>query len=251
LRLWDHCPPAAWLGLSQLHTLRGVSLVDVPAAAIAAALPQLHTLHLYQESRVEFPVAAFFDELLPRLRSFHLEGRWPKTKLGTEMADILPLPRLEDLKWRSWGMCLPRGFVGARPSTLDTSEVPLTAWLQVADGANPDPPTVTSPLARVRVLTLSLGPTPPEAPLMALLLREAPQLRQLTFRGHVSADLRWVVEDTFAPAGVVHQRLRHVAVTGEYPDRDVSVPRGCGVRLRERHFPRLRRLTVDDQEYPV
>jgi hypothetical protein len=44
-----YCPPAAWLHLSQLHTLRGVSFADVPAAAIAAALPRLHTLHLNHE----------------------------------------------------------------------------------------------------------------------------------------------------------------------------------------------------------
>jgi hypothetical protein len=42
---WHGCPPAAWLGLSQLHTLRGVGLPDIPAAAIATALPRLHTLH--------------------------------------------------------------------------------------------------------------------------------------------------------------------------------------------------------------
>jgi hypothetical protein len=36
--------PSVWLGLSQLHTLRGVDLRQVSIAAIAAALPRLHTL---------------------------------------------------------------------------------------------------------------------------------------------------------------------------------------------------------------
>jgi hypothetical protein len=56
---WIDCPPAAWLGLSQLHTLRGVSLAAVPAATIAAALPRLHTLHLNNDRDVASSVAAF------------------------------------------------------------------------------------------------------------------------------------------------------------------------------------------------
>jgi hypothetical protein len=39
--------PNAWLGLSQLHTLRGVDLCVVSVATIAAALPRLHTLDAY------------------------------------------------------------------------------------------------------------------------------------------------------------------------------------------------------------
>jgi hypothetical protein len=40
-RCWSMCPTAAWLGLSQLHTLRGISFSVAPAATIAAALPLL------------------------------------------------------------------------------------------------------------------------------------------------------------------------------------------------------------------
>jgi hypothetical protein len=39
--------PAVWLALSQLHTLRHVSFHQVSAAAIAVALPRLHTLTAY------------------------------------------------------------------------------------------------------------------------------------------------------------------------------------------------------------
>jgi hypothetical protein len=72
---WTDCPPAAWLGLSQLHTLRGVSLSVVPAAAIAAALPRLHTLHLnhqYEESgfSVDARTARMLIRRMSRRHSF-------------------------------------------------------------------------------------------------------------------------------------------------------------------------------------
>jgi hypothetical protein len=86
---WRNCPLAAWLGLSQLHTLRGVSLTTIPAAVIAAALPRLHTLHVNNEHG-EFAVAAFYDELLPRLRSFGAQYGWPKTNEGTEVVHVPP-----------------------------------------------------------------------------------------------------------------------------------------------------------------
>jgi hypothetical protein len=242
---WWGCPPAAWLGLSQLHTLRGVSLRDVPAAAIAASLPRLHTLHLCHGAvDVDFSVAAFFDELLPRLRSFHLEGPWPETSHAPESANVRPLPLLEDLRW--W--CrrvnnIPRQFMGARPSTLDASDVDLVEWLQAAVNAGPDPRGVTSPLARVRALTLNLRGAPPDTPFMALLLRATPQLRQLTFGVFHRDQVLWVVSDEFTPApvfaGLVHRTLRHVVLSSHI---DVPVPGGCGVRLRQHHFPRLRRF---------
>jgi hypothetical protein len=40
-------PVNAWIGLSQLHTLGGVSLSDITFAGIAAALPRLHTLDAF------------------------------------------------------------------------------------------------------------------------------------------------------------------------------------------------------------
>jgi hypothetical protein len=93
-----------------------------------------------------------------------------------------------------------------------------------------------------------------DAAFMARLLRVAPQLRQLTFHLDYPQDVQWVLSEAFTPKRSfrgVHLQLRHLAVTSEYSDLDVRVPGGCGVRLRQRHFPRLRRLTVDDEEYPV
>jgi hypothetical protein len=262
---WDILPPAAWLGLSQLHTLRGVSLFKVPAATIAAALPRLHTLHLNHTDdiydRVGFPVAPFFNELLPRLRSFHLDGEWPKSNdQGTEMANV---PLLEDLKWCSWEACfggVPRQLMGARPATLSASHETLVKWLKAADGVRADSSTVISPLACVRALTLKLEDMPPDAACMARLLRAAPQLRQLTIAVFYREHALVVFSDEFisepAFTGLVHPRLRHVAFSdkeatcNDYRTADMPVPFRCGIRLR-RHFPRLRRLTVGDEEYPV
>jgi hypothetical protein len=113
---WWCCPPDAWLGLSQLHTLRGVSLAAVPTTAIAATLPRLHTLHLdHGFNDFEFSVDPFYDELLPRLRSFGVEGAWPETSDTTSTAIVPTLPLLEDLKWRGWAeISLPRLFLAAR-----------------------------------------------------------------------------------------------------------------------------------------
>jgi hypothetical protein len=68
------CPPAAWLGLSQLQTLRGVSLGDVPATTIASALPRLHTLHL-RIPHADFPVAPFYHEGAPAPAVVRRRGR--------------------------------------------------------------------------------------------------------------------------------------------------------------------------------
>jgi hypothetical protein len=268
---WLDCPPAAWLGLSQLHTVRGVSLTDVPAATIAAALPRLHTLHLHHElHRIDFSVAPFYDELLPRLRSFHLEGPWPNTSDGAELAVVLPLPFLEDLKWCFEGANLPRQLMGARPSTLHLCDATLDDWLQqAADGAGLAD--ALSPHSCVRALTLRLDETEASGALgaasTARLLRAAPQLRKLTFDVCECARVEalWVLSDAVTAdtvfAGLFHPRVRHVAITSEkisitgvYPTRyrvEVPVSDGCGVRLRQRHFPRLRRLTANEEEYPV
>jgi hypothetical protein len=253
LQGWWSCPPAAWLGLSQLHTLRGVSLRDVPAAAIAAALPRLHTLHLYHRfDDVEFSVDPFFDELLPRLRSFHFVGAWPEPSDDAEMAAAVPpLLLLEDFKWRGWGAKLPRRFMGARPSTLSVSDVDIAEWL---NDASSESPTGTSPLARLRALTLKFEGGLPDG-LVAWLLRSAPHLRQLTFDVGFPEDVHWVLARAFTPQRFVmrpfHLQLRQLAISSEDSPLDVLVPQGRGLRLRQRHFPRLRRLTVGEREYPV
>jgi hypothetical protein len=259
LCLCDMCPPAAWLGLSQLHTLRGVSLRDVPAATIAAALPRLHTLHVdHRGYRVDFTVDSFYDELLPRLRSFGLDGAWPKAGDGMEIDDALFL-LLEDLKWNSTAS-IPRQFMGARPFKLNASDADLIRFLQTAGGAGADSPIVTSPLARVGALTIRFGLTfarwlPQKPTATVRLLRAAPHLRRLTLDARFDELMRDFLTDAFTPVpaftGVIHPTLRHLAITNNHPPVEVQVPGDCGALLRQRHFPALRRLTVYDEEYPV
>jgi hypothetical protein len=250
LRDWYCCPDTAWLGMSYLHTLRGVSLRDVPAAAIAAALPRLHTLHVdHDGDYVDFPVDEFYDELLPRLRSFHLEGAWPRTRDAPGMDDVRPLPLLDDLKWRGCDVPLPHPIMGARPSTLNIIDAALIEWMQAADGVGSDSPAVTSPISRVRALTFRQEDAPLDAATLAWLLRAAPHLRQLSFIVDNRDYVRWALSEEPAFAGLAHPGLRHVAIISKQSPLEVSD--GCGVRLRQRHFPRLRRFTIDDEEFPV
>jgi hypothetical protein len=87
---------------------------------------------------------------------------------------------------------------------------------------------------------------------MARLLREAPQVRQLTFYVQARDHARWVLSEESASgpafAGLV-PKLRHVVVTSIFREGGGPVPGVCG--MRQRHFPRLRRLTMDDEEHPV
>jgi hypothetical protein len=230
-------------------------LGDVPAAAIAAALPRLHTLHLNETFDVDFPVAAFYDELLPRLRSFRLEGKWPPPSHGTGTADVSALPLLEDLKWHST-VSLPRQFMVARPSMLHAHSADLIRWLRLtADGAGAASSPVTVPLERVRALEIRFGGPPQKSAATARLLRAAPHLRQLTLDVTLDEPVRNFLLDAFtaelAHTEVLHPTLRHVIVTGMYPPHNALVPKECGVRLRQHHFPCLRRLTVNIEEYPV
>jgi hypothetical protein len=84
--------PAVWLGLSQLHTLCGVDLGTVSVAAIIAALPKLHTLKARGYCSDPAQAAFFFTNVLPRLRVFHFEGKWPDALPASTVA---PLPLLD------------------------------------------------------------------------------------------------------------------------------------------------------------
>jgi hypothetical protein len=143
--------------------------------------------------------------------------------------------------------------MGARPSILTISDADLVEWLKVADAVSADSPAVTSPLACVRGLTHRLGRTPPDAASTAKLLRTAPHLRKWTLDMFACDPTHgWPLSEQFtsepAFAGLVHPKLRHVVATFMFQQ---VVPAKCGVRLRQRHFPRLRRLTVDEEEYPM
>jgi hypothetical protein len=216
------CPPAAWLGLSQLHTLHHVNLARVTFAAIAAALPRLHTLHIRHDYSAPFSVDVFFDDLLPRLQSFHY---WPPQE-----GPLQPLPRLEYLQWQPRYECavfgalmaspLPRGFLSARPLTVDFPVTDIEVWLSAAW---PDVALVSeSPLSRVRVLTVTGSLDTAHAVggrIVAQALRVAPQLRRFTFSTYGSrCDVPpWYLSTAGVPGftRLKHSQLRHLSLTGE------------------------------------
>jgi hypothetical protein len=142
--------------------------------------------------------------------------------------------------------------MGARPSTLNACGGDLVEWLKVADSADADSAAVTPPLARVRVLTVTIGHVTPRTGFSARLLRAAPHLRRLTFCVFGWVLARCVLLRELTTGSARHPRLRHVAINGQYLRMDdVPPPDECGLRLRQHQFPRLRRLTVEDEEFPV
>jgi hypothetical protein len=104
------------------------------------------------------------------------------------------------------------------------------------------------------VRALSIAGPKPTAPDLARLLRAAPQLRQLTLElwsrvgeGFFLTAGEPITDPAFA--GLIHARLRHLIIeNGPRPD---CVAADCAFVLQQRHFPRLRRLAVNKQEYPV
>jgi hypothetical protein len=252
--------PTAWLGLSQLHTLRGVSFADVSIAAIAAALPRLHTIHAFNgRGGRDFTLAGFFDDLLPRLQSFYLEGRWPleEEDEGGRMRSFAPLPRLQDFRWLCYDRSLfwnprplPRGFMGARPVSLRGCLHAIIEWLATVKATRRGSAGTDGALAQVRDLWIAAGEL--AAPDLARLLRAAPQLRRLAVEVRPVDGSFWLIarEPITDPAfaGLVHARLRHLIVTTLDPD---TVAADCAFLLRERHFPRLRRFTLNLRDYPA
>jgi hypothetical protein len=252
----DAYPPAAWLGLSQLHTLQGVHLNRVSLAAIAAALPRLHTLTSFGTAAKARSVAGFFTDLLPRLRVFHFKGAWPRTTNTSELASTvapLPLPLLEELIWqdRSPQSTVHRGFLGARPLLLHAPYELIAEGLPEQGGAVDEGPT-SAFSARVRELRLLAGTAPVDLSDLARVLRAALRLRKF----HVCHCLRRVVGGDFlwltAPAApldpafadLVHHQLRDFGVATfsvEAPSQNDA----CASRLRRACFPRLRVVTLN------
>jgi hypothetical protein len=152
-RAYSH-DPGIWLRLSLLHTLRGVDLSSVSFAAIAAALPKLHTLMAFGECGELAQVAGFFSDLLPRLRVFHFYGSWPVQKEQNAASIIAPLPLLEELVWDSYtysATITPREFLGAQPTVLQASYAFIsTCWLGAVGPS-------ASLLARVCDLQITTG----------------------------------------------------------------------------------------------
>jgi hypothetical protein len=236
----------------------------VPVGAIAAALPRLHTLHASNDrTGHNFGVAEFYGELLPRLQSFHFEGWWPGgERNATPPSSLLPLPRLHDLKWMTHdrqqraAMQLPREFMGAHPVSLQGYLPAVAEWLTTVEVVHRES-TASGPLVRARDLWLEVASLRAHYSDIARLLFAAPLLRRLTVQvadwGEEIPRLL-VVELITDPAfaGLVHPRLRHLIVEcGSDAQPDSAAAADCAFVLQQRRFPRLRRLTLDDQDYPV
>jgi hypothetical protein len=246
--------PSAWLQLSQLHTLRGVDLHDVSMAAIAAALPRLHTLIVFAfESRVpSASVAGFFDDLLPRLQVFQYIGQWPQDLDSDDASPScppLPLPNLRTLKLQGFGDHPPpwAWFMGAQPQELCTDDVMIRRWLPPHED-DAAAAVVFCPLASVRTLHVYAGSpilfTPPNA---QRLVRAAPHLETLTVAASGVNFDSWRSAHAAFDDGLVHSKLKHIRVSGL--GSSTSLPSDLFARLRQRHFPRLRRMVIFEREY--
>jgi hypothetical protein len=267
-RVCDYAP-AVWLGLSHLHTLRGVDLSQVSVAAIAAALPRLHTLTV--SAFLRFPsasAAGFFTDLLPRLRVFHFRGtKWPLPKAEKSAAltssPASPQLQLEELVWDEHHPqpTVFRGFRGARPTVLHASSDLIVECLP-GSGVP-----LSGLLIRVSELHVLQGKAFDLSDI-AQALRAAPELR--TFRADLHDAMWWLVacdddfgpDFTLEPEFVGHPRLQCFGVThrddtDDRDDRDDTDDlaswwnEDCASRLRQTCFPRLRVLEAGNEAYFV
>jgi hypothetical protein len=237
-----------WLGLSNLHTVLGVNLGDVSFAAIAAALPRLHTLGAFggnDPAQAEF----FMTGLLPRLRVFHFNGAWPKTQ-ERPASTVAPLPLLQELVWNlSDDTTAPPEFLGARPIVLHAPFALISqCWLAAADA----PANFLARVRNVRITTMfrldRLDPAD-----VARVLRAAPQLKKFHIDPH-GDDVSWL-----APAapthpafeGLAHPRLREFGFPRACAGANTPLDDQWAAQLRRRHFPRLRELVVGKGAYFV
>jgi hypothetical protein len=240
----------AWLGLTHLHTLRGVNLAVVSVAAIAAALPRLHTtlaafINEDDDSVPHTAVAGFFEDLVPHLRALHYHGPWPVDE-DQAPAVIVPQPLPLLIFWCPTDHPVARGVMGAQPVMLHMLHS-LVADMLLAASSMAEVP--HRPLARVRDLCLAPGiedgvrPNPSD---VARLLRAAPQLRKFN-GGSLRSGLDWLDDSAFA--GLVHPWLRSVRV--EVQKCHASPPVDYAVQLRRLHFPRLQQLSVNSTQHLV
>jgi hypothetical protein len=248
--------PAVWLGLSHLHTLCGVDLRRVSLAAIAAALPKLHTLKAFGYCNDPAQAAHFTTGLLTRLRVFHFYGRWPDAQ-ERPATTVAPLPLLQELVWNvaHYEIMIPREFLGAQPTVLHAPYA-LISWCW--------PSGINGParfLARVcdLLITSALDVDPLDPTDVAQVLRAAPQLKKFHTAHCVQGDASWLAPTAPTHAaleGLVHPRLREFGIAHADSEHGTSFEANPPdaewvTQLRRRHFPRLRALIVDNEEYFV
>jgi hypothetical protein len=233
----DTFPPASWIGLSQLHTLLGVELSTVSVAAIAAALPRLHTLGLSTRrgpSATAASVAGFFDTLLSRLRVFRFSGDWP-VEVGLPKTPAQALPLLEELVWEvdNDDLDIADRFAGAQPVMLFAPCATVVKYAAAAAGRAGG----CGPLFRVR--DLHFYDMAPQASDVAAVLRAAPELRTLDV-GTLGYLLAWCSDPSFA--GLVHWNLRSL----QFQHSVLGAPKIQQLiaaqydELQVHHLPRLR-----------
>jgi hypothetical protein len=264
--------PAAWLGLAHLHTLRGVDLGVVSTAAIAAALPRLHTLEAFfrcpaffasPEEEEAFDTFAFATDdgftanLLPRLHVFQFSGSWwPQMSHRDDDSVVAPLPLLRDLSWQS-DQPPPWSFMSARPVRLRMQHSVVVDWLSSVDdddaAASSQVSSSASPLTQVREL-FTIGCDTLDASDAARLFRAAPQLRKFTAGGLTNCP-QWVTltagrgDSVVGAATMGHPYLRHLAVTLKSRGTHTAAAPDCATLLRARHFPRLLQVVIDAAQY--
>jgi hypothetical protein len=255
--------PAAWLGLSQLHTLRGVDLDEVSPAAIAAALPRLHTLTTFRHTDAHNPASAagFFTDLLPQLRVFHFKGKWSvEASECPSPAPPPPLPLLEELVWDDPQPTVLRRFLGARPTLLKAPYDLIAECLTGARGGDTSGGEAASSnsclLARVCMLVIACDTDPVVSDIdistVARVLRAAPRMRTLAAFPRLCGDTSCLTASA-APlhpafAGLIHPRLRQLYVnttSDDVPQRDDS----CASPLRRACFPHLQSVLVAGQQF--
>jgi hypothetical protein len=149
--------------------------------------------------------------------------------------------------------------MGARPLELCTDDAMIEHWLP-SERARDDAAAAAAalsglvgrlcPLASVRTLQLFVRSPSLFTPTNVVrLLRAAPHLEQLTIHAsEVDVDASWLGHPAFD--GLVHLKLKRVRVSGL---GSLSPPATSDflLRLRQRHFPRLRVVAIDGSEHFV
>jgi hypothetical protein len=230
--------PATWLGLSQLHTVLRVPLRAVSTAALAAALPRLHTLGLTADADTPAAsTAGFFETLFPRLRAFHFRGaEWPADDT-TIAAPSEAVPMLRELTWDSRHVV--RGFLGVQPVVFAAPAGIIAIYAAARSDSDAD----RGPLSRVRVLRCFNEIR--DAPDVAAVLRAAPELR-VSHVGNVWRQLAWRNDPAFT--GLIHHNLRFLRFTHGFGVTEEKLLFAAEFdKLRAHHFPRLRALTLEQQ----
>jgi hypothetical protein len=234
-----------------------VDLAVVSVAAIAAALPRLQTLTAVSWSG-EVPVGAvagFFDVLLPRLRVFHFSGVWPLNREGARGITAQPLPLLQELVWNcaTSHLAEARGFSGAQPVKIHTTDAMIADWFATARSVRSTVVDRTAagggPLARVRDVRIS-GLRPFDSSGVARMLGAAPHLRALAIVGELQGSPVWYTVAGPDPCAVTltHARVRSLVFQSVVDETRLPTA-DTATRLRKRHFPRLRELTVNSRQY--